>query len=315
MKNIFVCMFIICSISLSAQTPLKVDAGKDTSYCIKMNYFGYFDSSNYTTIKIGGKSTAVDGTPPYSYSWKMYSKTTRKQFNLLADSGIDHKANPELKISNNYFLADSYNDSLNDRFIFKVIVVDSNQITAEDSCTIILSRFGGMPVVSGGIQFPCMEVYTIDSIQIGPCGLIGGIPPFSSFHWTPEYGLSDPYIQNPKAVLSQGLNFVNYSTTYKDSVGCSLYGGETITDIKDGDLNIGFISYKNPVTISGTMNFTSDLLGSTVQVYSINGVVYFQMKVEELSIPLGSLISKAGIYFYRVTTPLGKLITGRFVRE
>jgi len=88
-----------------------------------------------------------------------------------------------------------------------------------------------------------------------------------------------------------------------------------LTDIKDGELSTGFVSFKNPISNSGTMNFTSDLLGSTVQVYRVNGVVQYQTKVEELSIPLGTLIPTAGVYFYRVTTPLGKLITGRFVRE
>jgi hypothetical protein len=317
MKKISVNMFITCliSISLSAKTPLTVDAGKDTSYCIKMNYSGYRDSSNYTTIKIGGISTAIDGTPPYSYSWKMYSKTTRKQFNLLADSGIDHKANPELKISNNYYFNATQNDSLNDRFIFKVIVMDSNKATVEDSCIITISRYGMPNIYFGGPSIPCMEIFTKDSIQLGPCNIVGGIPPFSSFKWMPTYGLSNPNISNPKAVLVSGYNYTNYSVSFIDSAGCTLNSGMTLTDIKDGDLNTGFVTYKNPITNNGTMNFTSDLLGSIVQVYSINGVVHYQSKVEELNIPLGSVISTAGIYFYRVITPLGKLITGRFVRE
>lgn len=299
---------------IEAQTALKADAGKDTVYCIIMDYHN--NTINNLQIYLGGQPTAIGGKPPYLYNWTMYSKTTKKQYSILKDSCINNKANPILYISKYYDL-ESYNyiDTLNDRFIFKVIVKDSNNITAQDSSTIIFSRYGAKPVVTGGIQFPCMEVYTKDSIQLGPCGTIGGIHPFSSFHWTPEYGLSNPNISNPKAVLVSGLSYTNYCVSYVDSVGCSINAGFTLTDIKNGDLKTGYVSYKNPVSQSQSMNFTSELIGSMLQIVSIKGVVVLHRKIAEPELPLGSIITESGMYYYTLTTTQGKVLSGSFVRE
>jgi hypothetical protein len=57
------------------------------------------------------------------------------------------------------------------------------------------------------------------------------------------------------------------------------------------------------------------LIGSTLQIYLANGIVQYQTKIEKESIPLDSILQVAGVYFYIVTTPQGKLITGQFVRE
>ena len=64
-----------------------------------------------------------------------------------------------------------------------------------------------------------------------------------------------------------------------------------------------------------TINFTPELLGSTLQIVSIGGVVVYQTKIEAESLPVGSLLPVAGVYFYRLTTPVGKVINGSFVKE
>ncbi len=314
-KIIFIALFISCFTGkIEAQAALKADAGKDTSYCIQMDYHNI--SLNNLQIYLGGKPTAIGGKPPYSYNWEMYSKTTKKQYSILKDSCINNKANPILNI-NKYYDLESYNyiDTLNDRFIFKVIVKDSNNITAQDSCTIIFSRYGAKPVVIGGIQYPCMEVYTKDSIQIGPCGISGGISPYSNFSWNPQNGLSNPNIQNPKAVLLDGYSYMYYDVTFMDSAGCVLKAGFVITDIKNGDLKTGYVSYKNPVSQSESMNFTSELIGSMLQIVSSKGVVMLHRKIAETQLPLGSIITESGMYYYTLTTIQGKVLSGSFVRE
>ena len=69
------------------------------------------------------------------------------------------------------------------------------------------------------------------------------------------------------------------------------------------------------VSNSGTIRVSSELIGSTLQIFLANGVVQYQTKIEKENISLDSVLQVAGIYFYTVTTPQGKLITGQFVRE
>jgi len=285
----FLCIIIGISKIINAQPPLVVDAGKDTNYCI-----GFY--SELDTIHIGGKPTAKGGVAPYKYEWTVYSTITHKPSTVLYDNNIDHDS---IIAAPSNFIA-----RLNDIYVFKITVTDANGIKVSDSTVIGLSMIY-MGASIGHDPFILNEVSDMGVL------IDGGVPPLS-YKWTPSIGLSNDTIQFPKVFVTSVP--IKYSVELTDKIGCKS-SDATITDIKNGDLKIGFVSFKNPILNSGTLNFTSDLLGSILQVYSVNGVLQYQMKVEDLSIPLGSLIPTAGVYFYRVTTPLGKLITGRFVRE
>jgi len=184
-------------------------------------------------------------------------------------------------------------------FIAKVVVTDAKKNIAMDSSIITISFLILFDEINSPLQ---------DSIQLNPMmdGLMGG-----TFNWTPDIGISNPNIENPTVKYSD----IKYTLEVTDAFGCKYVFSYFTTDIKDGNLSTGFVSFKNPVSNGGTMNFTSDLLGSTLRVCTVGGVVVYETKVQELSIPLGQLITKAGIYFYTVTTGQGKVISGRFVRE
>jgi hypothetical protein len=291
MKTIILTIVNLISIVyyLSAQSPLKADAGNDTNYCFK--------PATYYSEKIflGGKITASGGIKPYKYDWTMYSKSTKKDYTLLADSGFNHNAN----IS---FIFPYYNDN----FIFKVTVKDSVGTTVSDSVTIAVSMMWNGCIIMN-------DSMVNDSFQLNIPYCEGGIQPFI-YSWKPTTGLSNAAIQNPKA---KPLVSTDYIVSVTDNVGCKyidcgLYQ-IVVTDIDEQ--SIGFIRFANPVLNTGTMKFTSNILGSTFLINSDVGIVLYTTIIEKECIPLGSLIPTAGIYFYRLITPQGKLITGRFVRE
>jgi len=282
-------MFLSLSNIILAYNPLKVDPGKDTSYCYNMN--------NNIIIQIGGKPTASDGTKPYKYSWELYSKTTKAKLSLLVDSTKNTLSNFELTPTINF---------MNDYYIFKITVTDSNHITVSDSCEIGISGIKNTTNVY-------VRQLISDSVTIGISSTVGGILPFT-YHWIPETGLSNPYISNPKAKPNVDTW---YTVEITDSIGCKNIDNGTRVSVVTGfdELNISNISFFNPIRNFGTMNFTSELMGSQLKIVSVGGIVQYQTKVEGESIPIGSLILLKGIYFYTITTTQGKVVSGSFVRE
>jgi hypothetical protein len=269
-----------------AQTPLVVDAGKDTNYCL---------SSTNGLLNLGGNPTSTGGVAPYGYSWTIYNKTTKQPLTILTDSNINLIANPSFTMIGG-----------NGLFVFKVSVTDSKGNKASDSITIGISSF--IEILCCGIR----ESLNGDSVELST-HIENGIKPYT-YKWMPTIGLSNPNIEKPKAKPT--YPYITYYVTVTDSLGCSITDwGMTVTDIQNGDINTGFVSYKNPISNSGTMNFTSELIGSKLQIVSVGGEVQYQTKVEEESIPLGSLIPTAGIYFYTITTTQDKVVSGSFVRE
>jgi hypothetical protein len=103
MKYLIVTALLFLGISsmIVAQTPLKVDAGKDTNYCFNGN------TGNSPKIQIGGNPTANGGTAPYKYRWELYSKTTKTKLSLLIDSSKNTVSNFDL-IPINSFKNDIY---------------------------------------------------------------------------------------------------------------------------------------------------------------------------------------------------------------
>jgi hypothetical protein len=202
---------------------------------------------------------------------------------------------------------------MDDIYIFKLTVTDKNLNIVLDSCQIGISLFIDVTTVYE-VQF------ITDSVTLLTSSTFGGILPYT-YRWFPTTGVSNPYIANPKVMPKIDTAIQNYEDFHAeitDAIGC--------TDIDEGtrvfvnptgikELSQGKVMIINPVSPLGTMTFTTDLLGSTLQVYSSNGQLQYQTKVENQSIPIGSLINTVGVYFYRLTTFDGKYISGRFVKE
>ena len=291
MKKYFTISFaFILSLQLNAQTPLTADAGKDTTYC-------YNNDTPPHDILLGAKTTAIGGVPPYTYNWTMYSMNTGTELTFLSDYKLNNLANPSISLSIS-----------NDIYKFKVVVKDSKDSIAFDSLIIGYSYFYGL-LCCGTIDGIGKDSVLLLNNQVG-----GGLKPIS-YKWTPSIGLSNDTIAHPKA--KPVFPNITYYVEETDSLGCKFKDswGIIVTDIKNGNLNTGFVSYKNPVSNSGSMDFTTELLGSKLQIVSVSGIVQYQTKVENESIPLGSLISTTGIYYYTLTTPIGTILSGSFIRE
>jgi hypothetical protein len=287
-------LLLIITTILNAQVTLKANAGNDTLFCINGN-------NPQDSNRIGGNHTASGGTAPYIYEWKLYSKSTKNESTFFNYNGINnHVSNPFLDRTVHFILPDTCGS-----YVLKVTVTDANKDVAVDSSNITIST-----ILIGDLM---LEPFLPDSIRISPM-IDGGIAPLM-FNWTPAIGVSNPHIQNP--TIKQMYPNTSYSIEITDASGCKFNFTDiaTITNIKNGDLNTGFVTFRNPVLNNGTMNFTSDLHGSILRVCSVAGVIVYETKVQESNIPLGELIQNGGIYFYTVTTLQGKVISGQFVRE
>lgn len=296
MKRIYIYILLFSSITIvsNAQSPLQVNAGNDTLLCIN-------GSSQIDSIRIGGNPTSHGGVAPYSYEWKLYSKSTKNESFLLKDNGTNtHVSNPYLKSTIHFTYPDTCGE-----YLLKVTVTDANNTIATDSSIIKIS----INMIGDLMFYPS----NWDSITISPM-IEGGIHPLL-YSWTPTIGLSNPNIQNPKAKRMSPN--ISYSLEITDSYGCKFFTPNLalITDIKNGDLNTGFISYQNPVGNNGLLHLTSELFGSVLQVTTNSGKQVLSQKVETENIAIGTLIQTAGIYFYTLTTPQGKLLSGQFLRE
>jgi len=300
--------------SIYAQTSLKVDAGKDTNYCFRVQQDYYeFVPEYQNRFTLGGTPTIIGGKSPYEISWKMYSKTNGQLFTLLTDSGIQNELNPKVVLP--YFdpfltKTDTLSeDPLNDIFIFKITVKDSNQIIISDSCEIGISRYFEINSMMYVDNPNFLLKIKSDSIQLPRHGPIGGIAPFK-YHWTPEVGLSNPFIGSP---MAKPLVATVYRLDITDNIGCK--SGDIAVFTKTDIIDNGYVYFQNPLKDESQMYFSSEFLGSTFQLHSENGINLYQTTLKTLSLPIGILIKTTGIYFYTIISQQGKVITGKFIKE
>jgi hypothetical protein len=112
-------------------------------------------------------------------------------------------------------------------------------------------------------------------------------------------------------------NYQDYKAKITDAIGCiNIDLGTRVCVNPNGikDLSQDKVLFTNPVSHSGTMNVTPDLLGSNLQIYSSKGELQYETKVESQSIPIGTILSTTGIYFYTLTTLKGNILSGRLMK-
>jgi len=311
-KTFMIITLLVISSLIKAQSQLKVDAGKDTNYCFQIEQYHYPEILQNKFI-LGALQTIQGGKSPYEINWTMHSKTTGKQCTLLIDSGIQNEINPKVILPYfNPYSNTSYTleqDSLNDIFIFKITVKDSNQTIVTDSCQIGISRFFNVNSMAFVDNPNFTKIIGTDSIQLDRHTPLGGIAPFK-YHWTPEVGLSNPYISSPMA-KPQVATMYNLEIT--DNLGCKAYDFDVFT--KTEIINTDYVHFKNPIKNESLITFTSDLLGSTFHIYSENGIELYQTTLKTLNLPLSLIVQTSGIYLYTITNQQGIVITGKMIRE
>ena len=183
-------IFMIALMANNYAQELMVDAGNDTTICMNVG--------QYTPLQIGGNPTASFGEEPYTYSWK----------------GITHILNTTVDISECLSDTSAANPFLNycgtDTAIFFVTVTDYNGANKTDSIIIRISSF----VYPLGMNWSYINQG--ESTTLTPL-IAGGIMPLS-FHWQPNYNLSDPFVEEP--VASPDTTTI-YNCVVSDSIGCT----------------------------------------------------------------------------------------------
>lgn len=283
-------LVLATSSTLKAQTPLTVDAGTDTNYCIALNR---------DTILLGSNPTAHGGIKPYHYEWTVYSITTGKEISILSEIGEDHESNPA--IATLEFL----HPAINDVFITKVTVSDSAHSVISDSA------FIGISCIKFKHLVLCGRIVHNDSVQLDLCNIDQGIAPFS-YHWTPEKDISNPNIRNP---MVKPDTTTAYFVMVTDSIGCSaedeiMVWVDDETTLKDRQTNTEYIKF-----LGDRLYFSNELVGGTIQISSINGtIVYYEIiKSDHLNIP--DIIKIKGVYLYQAVTGTNKVYTGIIMRN
>ena len=282
---------LVCVIStgLNGQSPLIVDAGIDTTYCISQD-----------TLVFGGNPTASGGTEPYSYNWVMYSKKTGKNFSVLSDLNQNLLANPT--IPSDYFAIRQINDVV----VMKVTVTDSNNVVRSDSSIIAISSIKFMHLKA------CYRDVVKDSVQLSLCNIYQGITPYS-YHWRPEESLSNPYIATPMAKPDTSTG---YTVEVTDSLGCSAIDGVSVNVINDTITKIDvakpdYIQFQNPVYNDSYINFSNTITGCNFQIYNISGGIVYNDIIRSNKVRIREIIKSKGVYFYKVIINQNRIITGK----
>jgi hypothetical protein len=290
---ISIILLLVVSSASNGQAPLNADSGVDTNYCI------YND-----TIVLGGSPTASGGIEPYTYNWFMYSKTTGNVMSILSNLGESHEANPV--ISPYEFLGRNINDMVK----VKVTVTDGSYSIVSDSSIIGISCIKYMHLML------CGRIIHNDSVQLALCNIYQGIEPFS-FHWTPEKDISNPYIENP---MVKPDTITYYSVEVTDNIGCSAEDGILVyvdkeTNIENWNINSEHIKFQNPIKEGDMIYFNDDLIGSSLILSTINGVVLYQKIIESNNLNIGDIIRSKGVFLYMVITSTNKRFTGKIIRK
>jgi hypothetical protein len=192
----FVFILICFLFSINSFSQFKVDAGKDTSYCV---------SAWFKPMILGADVRIENGTPPYTFAWEYYQKISEKFIITSSDYLNDTTLQSPLII--NYLSWPEWR-----KFILHVN--DANGNYAKDSIYIRLSLFA---YLTGGQQTR-FYIEKGDSILLNfnNTGIGGGIAPLT-YHWQPK-----TFLSNPDSLITwcKPDSSIQYEVVAIDSCGC-----------------------------------------------------------------------------------------------
>lgn len=222
MKKIIILVTVLFGFNCWINSQIKLDIGRDTILCVA--------KMQSDTFTLGGNPTASGGESPYRYFWSCIDKESF------------------IKFTSNYFLNDSthsnpklINPLLSGVLIVKLKVIDNVGAIAEDSVKI---RFSNFNYLSSECRY---DINKGDTVSLWST-IGGGIEPLQ-YEWTPNSGISDVQISNPKV---WPLSNITYQLLVRDSVGCVSEPAMCSISVNTLDLNTDIFNeslcqiYPNP---------------------------------------------------------------------
>jgi hypothetical protein len=194
LKRILLIIATACWLPSVAQ--LKVDAGKDTTYCV---------SAWFKPMILGADVRVENGTPPYTFAWDYYFKVTDNY--IITASDYLNDTTLQSPLIENYLSWPEWR-----KFILHV--TDANDNYAKDSIFIRLSLFAYL--TGGGQTRFYIEKGDSILLNFNNSGIFGGISPLT-YHWSPK-----TYLSNPDSVITwcKPDSSIQYEVVAIDSCGC-----------------------------------------------------------------------------------------------
>jgi hypothetical protein len=278
-KNILFCQF-------------KIDAGEDLFLCDSLGVPVFSElSKNKNSYSLGANPTALNGTPPYKYFWKIIDNS-RKTSDFLDDTS---KSNPSL-----IFVKNSVETLVpNKKNSFELTVIDSKDNSNKDTVNVFYSRFLyrlAPTVLSKGeydtILFDLKRFKTI----------YGGFEPYSY------------YFEDNRYLKQNDTNdfkcWIPYSFQYyfkvKDFIGCNSGLGEPldVNVLKSSITHINLLNiisnFHNPINDNSFYNLKSLSKVNKIEIYDISGRQICSRIINDSVFPIGKLIQNKGVYFLNI---------------
>jgi hypothetical protein len=274
-----------------ATAQLKADAGIDTVWCSP-------NSSSFGPT-IGGRPTASQGTPPYTYLWKMVNWPNNATL-LLDDVTSDHPTLVKQTVTRI------------DSAFFEVLITDANGQKARDTVRVYFTYW--ICPLGENVKYKNSS----DTIRLNywQCGSL--FYPNTFMYWSPAPYLDDSTVASPRCWTPHSQE---YTAFYQNSIGCvmkalcnvEVYSAGIESQNLSGD---DVFIFPNPITTQSKIVCTKEWLGGTMSVSSVDGRILEDMRITKLATSLALWsIEPPGVYFYRVASLKGEMKSGKFIIE
>ena len=256
----------------TAQGQMKVFIGNDTSFC----------STNVKDgIELASQLKITNAVPPLTYKWggaPIYptSVILYPASRCLDDTTI---ANPKFKESSGPSWIEYWLE-----------VTDSNGNIARDTILVRFSEF---------VYFLAEDRVSLtvgDSVLLRGGGIGGGIPPYTSYQWSPEKDLRTPNQQETWCVTSEESTII-YSVSVTDSIGCVSMSAGGVTRVKAHPTGVEKITHSTKVYRKGDqIYFENNNTGAQITIYNINGSKLYETNTRNAYFDLAGLALNKGVY-------------------